>query len=150
MFLLFLGSYGKYAIKIRNWKVPKFLRKTDDIRLDEANKDQSDKENIVMDGLIVSSPNGYQQVPIVIETSETDVTKPVDSLNPNKLSVDVCSQRNSTASAYESDILDIKSYISQSRSDVSPFARSSSYRSQYGRTTNCEVRSSQCRMDFVV
>lgn len=116
---------------------------TENVKIDElANiKDHSvsDKDGTTLDNNVISSSNGYQQVPIVIETSEADSARQSDSVNVNKLCVDTCSQRNSTASAYESDILDIKSYISQSRSDVSPFARSSSYRSQYGRSTHYEV-----------
>lgn len=115
---------------------------TENVKIDELTnmKDSAcEKDGTTIENNVISSSNGYQQVPIVIETTEADSARPSDSSNPNKLSVDVCSQRNSTASAYESDILDIKSYISQSRSDVSPFARSSSYRSQYGRSTHYEV-----------
>lgn len=94
----------------------------------------------VSDGNSAPSSNGYQSVPIVIETVESNQpAKQPEISQCNMLCVDPRSQRLSNASAYDADMLDIRSYISQSRSDVSPFARSSSYRSQYGRTSHIEV-----------
>lgn len=81
----------------------------------------------------VPSSNGYQQVPIVIE-SQDNKSRPVQSssrLNIPPIIHDVAS--------FEREIIDIRSYLSQSRSNMSPFARSSSYRSQYGRSNNIEV-----------
>lgn len=94
----------------------------------------------VSDGNSAPSSNGYQSVPIVIETVESNLAPKQPEISQcNMLCVDPRSQRLSNASAYDADTLDIRSYISQSRSDVSPFARSSSYRSQYGRTSHIEV-----------
>ena len=79
------------------------------------------------------SSNGYQQVPIVIE-SQDNKSRPAQSiikLNLPPLCHDMAS--------FEREIIDIRSYLSQSRSNMSPFARSSSYRSQYGRSNNIEV-----------
>lgn len=65
--------------KIKNWRVPKFFK----------------NEELTTVKIEPPPPNGYQQVPTIVET-----------------------QKNGT------DILDIKSYISQSRSDIGHFDRS--------------------------
>lgn len=116
--------------------MPRFLRKHSDTPLHEMKKRQfSDKTiHFVERGQeAVQSNNGYHQVPIVIESQDAK-SKPAQS--SSKLSC----PPNNEAAPFEKDILDIRSYLSQSRSNMSPFARSSSYRSQYGRS-NIEVSS---------
>ncbi|XP_041973413.1 adenylate cyclase type 9 [Aricia agestis] len=125
-----IGSYGKYTNKIKNWKVPRFLRKHSDTPLDEIKKREFTEKLQVPE----THNNGYHQVPIVIESQEK--AKPSSS----KLQV---SYHRETVS-FEREIIDIRSYLSQSRSNMSPFARSSSYRSQYGRS-NMEVPVSRAR-----
>lgn len=128
------GSCGKYTNKLKNWKVPRFLRKHSDTPLHEIKKrDLSDKTiHFVERGEdIVLSNNGYHQVPIVIESQENK-TRPLQS--SSKLNI----PNNHEMVSFEREIIDIRSYLSQSRSNMSPFARSSSYRSQYGRP-NIEV-----------
>ncbi|XP_034825513.1 adenylate cyclase type 9 [Maniola hyperantus] len=135
-----VGSCGKYTNKLRNWKVPRFLRKHSDTPLHEIKKRQfSDKTiHFVERGQeTVQSNNGYHQVPIVIESQEN---KPKPLQSSSKLT---CPPNHEMAS-FEKDIIDIRSYLSQSRSNMSPFARSSSYRSQYGRS-NIEVPVSRAR-----
>lgn len=68
-------------------------------------------------------------MPIVIESQDNKNAK---ALHSSKLNIP-----QDTAS-FEREVIDIRSYLSQSRSNMSPFARSSSYRSQYGRP-NIEV-----------
>lgn len=134
----FLGSYGKYTTKLKNWKVPRFLRKHSDTPLHEMKKQElADKSIHFLEqgdtAAGTQSSNGYQQVPIVIE-SQDNKSRPAQStikLNIPPLSHDMAS--------FEREIIDIRSYLSQSRSNMSPFARSSSYRSQYGRSNNIEV-----------
>lgn len=79
------------------------------------------------------SSNGYQQVPILIESQDVKGSVPVQS--SSKLNV----PQSQESTSYDREIIDIRSYLSQSRSNMSPFARSSSYRSQYGRPHHVEV-----------
>lgn len=80
--------------------------------------DHSDRENC-----------GYQQIPVVV-LIESPSSNPIKrSLSPK--SPDGSNFGNiSQASSLFDDVIDIRSYISQSRSDISPFGRSGSYRSQ--------------------
>lgn len=131
-----LGSYGKYTTKLKNWKVPRFLRKHSDTPLHEMKKQVlTDKTIQFLERGDVSagfqSSNGYQQVPIVIE-SQDNKNRPAQSSSKVNL------PQSQDIASFEREIIDIRSYLSQSRSNMSPFARSSSYRSQYGRP-NCEV-----------
>ncbi|XP_013185832.2 adenylate cyclase type 9 [Amyelois transitella] len=129
-----VGSYGKYTNKLRNWKVPRFLRKHSDTPLHEIKKELNDKAIHLLErgDDVLQSTNGYQQVPIVIE-SQDNKARPVQS--NSKLNL----PQNNEMASFEREIIDIRSYLSQSRSNMSPFARSSSYRSQYGRQNNIEV-----------
>lgn len=132
-----VGSYGKYTTKLKNWKVPRFLRKHSDTPLHEMKKQElSDKTIQFLErgdvGVAFQSSNGYQQVPIVIE-SQDNKSRPAQS--NSKLNI----IHNQEMASFEKEIIDIRSYLSQSRSNMSPFARSSSYRSQYGRPNNIEV-----------
>ncbi|XP_017779722.1 PREDICTED: adenylate cyclase type 9 [Nicrophorus vespilloides] len=138
------ASSGRYSVKIKNWKIPKFLRKGD----------QKDSMDIGMelpctsdcDGSIVVNPTGYTQVPTIIESKNGTVENGKDELNWINLSVDEEEKRNSIYLDEQKDVIDVKSYISQSRSDVgqydyspcefSQFLRAGSYRSQYGRPNN--------------
>ncbi|CAH2091830.1 unnamed protein product [Euphydryas editha] len=133
-----VGSCGKYTNKLKNWKVPRFLRKHSDTPLHEIKKrEYSDKTIQLMErGDDMQLNNGYQQVPIVIESQ--DKCKPMQS--NSKLNI----PHNNDMISFEKEIIDIRSYLSQSRSNMSPFARSSSYRSQYGRP-NLEVPVSRAR-----
>ncbi|RVE46165.1 hypothetical protein evm_009169 [Chilo suppressalis] len=143
-----VGSYGKYTNKLRNWKVPRFLRKHSDTPLHEIKKQDYCEKTIHFlergDGAGIQSSNGYQQVPIVIETQDNKSAKPVQMQSSSKLNI----PQSHDIGSFEREIIDIRSYLSQSRSNMSPFARSSSYRSQYGRPHNnmevsvCRARSS--------
>ncbi|XP_072941422.1 adenylate cyclase type 9 [Epargyreus clarus] len=133
-----VGSYGKYTNKLRNWKVPRFLRKHSDTPLHEIKKQDFNEKsiNFLERGDVgAQSNNGYHQVPIVIESQDNKNAK---ALHSSKLNIP-----QDTAS-FEREVIDIRSYLSQSRSNMSPFARSSSYRSQYGRP-NIEVPVSRAR-----
>ncbi|XP_030564717.1 adenylate cyclase type 9 [Drosophila novamexicana] len=102
---------------------------------------------------------GYQQLPVLVETAcstrlgstqmlDIPMARPVlhHAATSTTLSSSVMRSPDSTAAAagggsccspgqysmYD-DIIDVRSYISQSRSDISPFGRTGSYRSQCGR-----------------
>ncbi|KAH8394413.1 hypothetical protein KR222_004832, partial [Zaprionus bogoriensis] len=102
---------------------------------------------------------GYQQLPVLVETACSTrlgstqmldipgMARPVlqhaatstalsSSVmrSPDGASSSVCCSPGQY-SMYD-DIIDVRSYISQSRSDISPFGRTGSYRSQCGRQTN--------------
>lgn len=76
----------------------------------------------------------YQQIPVVV-LIESEEKSPISN-NPVKRSLSPKSPNGSNfgnisqASSFFDDVIDIRSYISQSRSDISPFGRSGSYRSQ--------------------
>ncbi|XP_065083343.1 adenylate cyclase type 9 isoform X2 [Ochlerotatus camptorhynchus] len=93
----------------------------------------------------ISGGGGYQQLPIVIvtprpschtlEVSGCSVQGGVrsrDREGSKSISVGASGDNNSNLSQNSvfDDIIDVRSYISQSRSDISPFARTGSYRSQ--------------------
>ncbi|KAG4067085.1 hypothetical protein HA402_000076 [Bradysia odoriphaga] len=131
----------KYSSKFKHWKVPKFLRKMDGTTMTEVLK----KPDLIVkksDDIPCVEQNGYQALPIVIES-------PCPTLNtldvPHRIthcplstsrSPDGCSP---AAHSMFDDIIDVRSYISQSRSDISPFGRSASYRSQCGRSPQSDV-----------
>ncbi|CAG9864460.1 unnamed protein product [Phyllotreta striolata] len=114
------ASSGKYAGRLKNWKIPKFIRKLSD-----------QKQELEVDVFTVSplssTEDGYQQVPTIIEATINGNNKrtELDELKDNNI--------------------DVKSYISQSRSDIGQydyalngeFVRSGSYRSQTGRPVDC-------------
>lgn len=124
------GSHGKYATKFKSWKVARFLRKHSDTPLHMLKK-QDVSVNLLDRGDIVQSSNGYHQVPTVVESQDNRLGLP-------PVAPRVCLQRSSEIASFE-EIIDIRSYLSQSRSNMSPFGRSSSYRSQYGRPNTVEV-----------
>lgn len=127
------ASSGKYSMKIRNWKIPKFMRKT------STTSSKPDIDVDFVSGTTDASEDGYQQVPTIIESSNSLTRKKKDSCV-------------TLAPRYEDfpvsrDILDIKSYISHSRSDIgafdysSPadFVRGGSYKSQFGRSYTGDI-----------
>lgn len=128
-------SARKYSAKYLNWKVRKFLRKNDSTSCMDAKKAEIAKR---LDEVTCLEQNGYQKLPIVIETlcsNSNSLDVPIRSLNSR-------SPDNSNSPVQHSmfdDIIDVRSYISQSRSDISPFGRSGSYRSQSGRSPNSDV-----------
>lgn len=132
-----VGSYGKYTNRLKNWKMPKFLRKHSDTPLHMIKKQHFEDKplNFLERGdadPLQSTTNGYQQVPIVIESQDN---KNIHTQSISKLNV----PQNQDVASFDREIIDIRSYLSQSRNNMSPFARSSSYRSQYGRPHNIEV-----------
>lgn len=151
---------GKYATKFRHWKVPKFLRKLDET-LDGGGGGGSSsfkKSDVINCSGGVSSKQvrdeitpcltiidgGYQALPIVIETPCPPTTNSNCLDVPNRIPTHCSlsssrSPENSSSPGPHSmfdEIIDVRSYISQSRSDISPFGRSGSYRSQNGRANN--------------
>lgn len=85
------------------WKILKFLRKP------ELNDAKSETEALRKP----TTNNGYQQVPIVIQTvTADDALQITNAIKPR------------------GNNLDIRSYINESRSDVTPFGRTSSYKHQ--------------------
>lgn len=140
------ASSGRYSVKIKNWKIANFLRKSD------TNKTGNELPNDAQTTVGCEEPflpnAGYQQVPTIIETQ--------NSLPPQNTIKIKSKQKGSfnnitiiddeVLNNEQKDAIDVKSYISQSRSDIgqydyssndfTQFIRSGSYRSQYGRSPN--------------
>ncbi|XP_050315013.1 LOW QUALITY PROTEIN: adenylate cyclase type 9-like [Anthonomus grandis grandis] len=126
------ASSGKYSMKIRNWKIPKFMRKT--------STTCDSKPEIDVDfasGVTDASEEGYQQVPTIIETG---------ALNGKKDSLSTLTSKYEDYPACK-ETIDIKSYISHSRSDIGAFdyshtpefVRGGSYRCNFGRSFNGDL-----------
>lgn len=139
------ASSGRYSMK-KSWKIPKFLRKTDQKVDGEGNG-----ESVAMCEETSVNPSGYQQVPTIIETQNITLLEPPPNggaLGNSWTNVSQCGdeKQNGFYLDDQKDVIDVKSYISQSRSDISPydfspnefsnFLRTGSYRSQYGRSPN--------------
>lgn len=139
------ASSSRYSMK-KSWKIPKFLRKTDQKIDSEGNC-----ENVAMCEEVNVNPSGYQQVPTIIETQSTTLLEPPlngSTIGNSWTNVSQCDdeKQNGFYLDDQKDVIDVKSYISQSRSDISPydfspnefsnFLRTGSYRSQYGRSPN--------------
>lgn len=143
------ASSSRYSMK-KSWKIPKFLRKTDQ---KAADAEGMNCENVAMCDEISVNPSGYQQVPTIIETQNIILLEPPSNgggtlgnswTNVSQFGED---KQNGFYLDDQKDVIDVKSYISQSRSDImspydfspnefSNFLRTGSYRSQYGRSPN--------------
>ncbi|GAB0100897.1 adenylate cyclase type 9 [Sergentomyia squamirostris] len=124
------AAMRKYSAKLRGWRVPRFLRKTDDMAGDSRTKDDCDSGRKT-EPLLYTDQNGYQQVPVVVETLAPAGANTLEIPRAAVASGSNCSP--SQCSMFD-EIIDVRSYISHSRSDISPFGRSGSYRSQCGRS----------------
>lgn len=141
------------ATKFKSWKVPKFIKRFEEIKKSDLGNFKvklPDEEQQNVD------QNGYQQLPVVIEAPRPNLNiveisqQKTQNLAPilvhtpavTKSSEESCSPGQH--SMFD-DIIDIRSYISQSRSDISPFGRSGSYRSQCGRSVGTGDTSPQGR-----
>ncbi|KAJ8919234.1 hypothetical protein NQ315_003817 [Exocentrus adspersus] len=124
------ASSGKYSGKLKNWKIPKFMRKSSDQR-------QELEVDVFTVSAEPSTDDGYQQVYTIFRFLQ--LSKPTQTARKKDSFVSVTKPEEEELIK---DTLDIKSYISQSRSDIgqfdfSPnneFIRTGSYRSQYGRS----------------
>lgn len=137
------ASSGRYSVKIKNWKMPRFLRKTS-----EPNKETTSAAVAEISSDAHSSSNneesstGYHQVPMIVETTPSNHSNMDDYSDPTQIILTPPNPGNLTADDEQTDTIDVKSYISQSRSDIgqyeygagdfTQFIRTGSYRSQYG------------------
>lgn len=140
------ASSGRYSVKLKNWKMPKFLRKNDQTK---AN-DEGNLQSVTNCDDAVINPSGYQQVPTIIETQQTTIAlEPSNGKHLDNSWSNMSTIGDDKPNIYlddPKDTIDVKSYISQSRSDIGPydfssneicnFLRVGSYRSQYGRSAN--------------
>ncbi|KAK5644113.1 hypothetical protein RI129_007958 [Pyrocoelia pectoralis] len=140
------ASSGRYSVKIKNWKIPSFLRKSDPSKTGN----ETDSQNVISCiEPFLNSSSGYQQVPTIIETHastspQLNKIKPKDSISI--VNIINYNKQSSNYSDEPKEVIDVKSYISQSRSDIgqyeysandlSNFIRSGSYRSQYASSPN--------------
>lgn len=139
----------------RQWKLPKYLRKFDN--RNNNNGVKCNKECVMNDGgeteieRNADHDQSYQLLPIIIQKANTEIS--LCTIEPNTVECleRDCNMLDSTPSCSPSprsvsqinhtDIIDIRSYISQSRSDITPFyperADSCKYRTQ--RSYNADV-----------
>ncbi|XP_017465365.1 PREDICTED: adenylate cyclase type 9 [Rhagoletis zephyria] len=155
---------GRTKIKLKVCKVPRFFKKIEGI---VKHTDKSSCADVGNGGTSLKSaaansdetvafiePNGYHQLSVVVESSKPSLTsntleipqKPMLQHAATSTGIShnfVRSPDGSCCSPGQfsmfDDIIDIRSYISQSRSDISPFGRSGSYRSQCGRSGKSET-----------
>ncbi|XP_054727330.1 adenylate cyclase type 9 [Anastrepha obliqua] len=155
---------GRTKIKLKVCKVPRFFKKIEDIVKHTDKSSNADIGSSVPSSKSVAAgtdetvafiePNGYHQLPVVIESSKLPLVshtleipqKPMLHHAATSTGIShnyVRSPDGSCCSPGQysmfDDIIDIRSYISQSRSDISPFGRSGSYRSQCGRSGKSET-----------
>lgn len=145
----------------RQWKLPKYLRKFDSRNNNNGGGGgggiKCNKEFVMNDGETDNERNpghdqSYQLLPIIIQKANTESSLcTIDRIVNNCLerecnildiSTPSCSPSpRSNSNINNTDIIDIRSYISQSRSDITPFyperADSCKYRTQ--RSYNAEI-----------
>lgn len=127
--------------RLKNWRVPRFLRKIEDFKKSDPSQGllKSPPPRPPDEIVVCLEQNGYQQVPLLIETTKPTCTLDIPQRPGHTASASMIKSPDGSCcspgqhSMFD-DIIDIRSYISQSRSDISPFGRSGSYRSQCGRS----------------
>lgn len=137
---------------LRQWKLPKYLRKFEN--RNNNNDIKCDKDFVVYESSVdTNHPQGnehfYQLLPIIIQkvNTESSLTGMEQAVNGNCIERDgngldstSCSPTpRSNSNLNTADIIDVRSYISQSRSDITPFyperadsCKYRSHRSYYG------------------
>ncbi|KAL9879821.1 adenylyl cyclase 13E isoform 2-T2 [Glossina fuscipes fuscipes] len=141
-------------IRLKVWKVPKFLKKLEDITK-PAEKSHNPEVSISLMNASPTKPiNNIEETVAFIEPNNQQLPAAVEINKPNPNMLEIpqkpgthnvgCttiananrSPDNSSCSPGQysmfDDVIDIRSYISQSRSDISPFGRSGSSRSKCG------------------
>lgn len=125
------------AANLRQWKLPKYLRKFES--RNNNNGEKCDKDCVSSENAIESgrtndnNDQAYQLLPIIIQKTNTETSLcTIDPTANNCFDRDGAAQE-STPSCSPSprsttninlnptDIIDVRSYISQSRSDITPF-----------------------------
>lgn len=160
-----LMANGRPKIRLKVWKVPRFLKKWEDIGKTHEKSTNTEVSISLMqpvpktncggneETLAFIETNGYQQAPATIIEMNKSNCNMLDIPNKPQLhhvatstAISSHATRSPDASCCSpgqysmfDDIIDIRSYISQSRSDISPFGRSGSYRSQCGRSGQSET-----------
>lgn len=130
------SSSKSIASNIKQWKLPKYLRKFEN--RNNNNSQKCDTVKCVKNDPAADTANSnqsYQLLPIIIQKIDTDNTQP----EPPTMYCDReectpgCSPSPRSALYVNNDIIDIRSYISQSRSDITPYLQE--------RSDSCRLRS---------
>lgn len=151
------GGKPSAANRLLNWKLPKLVRHTNGVNSNTTSLDVMKNCDIKSEEVPCidksSSKNNYNylthnQLPIISLAPRSSchaldvpisfrltrsASKTHNSMNPNHISADNNSSISQNSNSIFDDVIDLRSYISQSRSDISPFARTGSYRSTNGR-----------------
>ncbi|XP_067640922.1 adenylate cyclase type 9 isoform X2 [Eurosta solidaginis] len=158
---------GRTKILLKACKVPRFLKKIEDIvkHVDKSSNVAENGTNRLPTSKSVGThtdetdafiePNGYHPRPMINESCNKPSIASHTLEIPQKSLLNHAATSSGISHHYVrspdgsccspgqysmfDDIIDIRSYISQSRSDISPFGRSGSYRSQCGRSGNSET-----------
>lgn len=135
---------NKPCYNLLQWKIPKYLRKFEARNNNSGAKCDSDKcvvgepaAPVSSNGNVVEGGQMYQLLPIIIQKTSAE-----SSLSPAEaIPMDTPSCSPSPRSAHRPDIIDVRSYISQSRSDIMPYQpeRSDSCRSRAPRSFYGEI-----------
>lgn len=129
--------------KNKKWKIPKFLRKQSTDVCSNDSEQQQPCCVLQSNSNINDSNNGYQQVPAIVESNychrttypENEISLQNDAswssfVKPVPDNKENLNQDDNT----KTDIIDIRSYISQSRSDIGQYDYSPSELSQFIRS----------------
>lgn len=125
-----IASSKSISYSMRQWKLPKYLRKDSK---NNNNTRKCDTEKCILGevgsgGLKPASGSNHMLLPVIVKSTSPDVfTSCPDSSDHASIvcSVSPCSFYNIN----NTDIIDVRSYISQSRSDITPYhERSESYK----------------------
>lgn len=137
----------------RQWKLPKYLRKFDNRNNNGVKCDKDCVDSTTNDAVQnIENDQAYQLLPIIIQKTNTEISIcTIDQVamngngferDPNLLDTPSCSPTpRSNSNVNTADIIDVRSYISQSRSDITPYPERSdsckyrSHRSCYGDVT---------------
>lgn len=128
------------AANLRQWKLPKYLRKFDSRNNNNSVKCDKDcvmNESTVDANRAIENDQSYQLLPIIIQKTDTATSlNAIDQStnNGNCMGIGIehegsvtectpsCSPSpRSNTNINNTDIIDVRSYISQSRSDITPF-----------------------------
>lgn len=113
---------------LRQWKLPKYLRKSESRNNNngvKCDKDCVANENS-MEAIRADNDQAYQLLPIVIQKTDTEpalcnIDQNTNAANALQSTPSCSPSTRSHALMTNTDIIDVRSYISQSRSDISPF-----------------------------
>lgn len=129
-----IASSKSISYNMRQWKLPKYLRR-DSKNNNNSRKCDTEKcilnenggNNAVMVKQMASS--NHLLLPVIVKSGSPDATSPCQQDGADRGSIVGAASPCSIYNINNTDIIDVRSYISQSRSDITPYPeRSDSYK----------------------